>query len=57
MRDSWHPRTWQEIADHYNMQKSEKYRNELNDFWGFPYEGTDDVYVPNDVLPGTAKNY
>ncbi len=29
------PSSFQEIANHYNMQKNEKYMKEMNEFWGF----------------------
>lgn len=31
----WQMRTWDHVAEHYNMQKGEKYIKEMNQFWGF----------------------
>lgn len=30
-----HLRSWQDIADSYNMQKSPEYIKEMDEFWGF----------------------
>ena len=32
---TWSDRTWDDVADHYNMQKNEKYIKEMDQFWGF----------------------
>ena len=29
------PRNWENLASHYNMQSSEKYKKEMDKFWGF----------------------
>jgi len=29
------PREWENVAEHYNMQSSENYIKEMDEFWGF----------------------
>lgn len=29
------PRSWGDLAEHYNMQTSEEYIAEMDEFWGF----------------------